>query len=396
MQRRTFLLRAATFTIITIVIIFTILTASLSLSGCAKQRSPPYEELKQQTQRQILKSEIIEEDAEAADTAAEEETETVGEEKTNEKETKTGEEEAEIPEAEDIGGKIVVEPVREAARYEKAEPEPSKEEKDSCGCSFTWDPVCGIDGKTYVNKCLFQCFGNSLDLIKTNSKCPKKQGPPDIYVDDIEFNYEADKWNAAYCWRMMYRESGIRYCKNLIVNGRVDEEPEPLRGNWLDSSHLVDDLKGKKDSYTIKLNTGQQAENEEYDILFQPLFEPGRYRLSFWAKNGISANNDWKVRLTLKDWWDTKPRPPGVKGCYKVWTYINGNEHFFEGLPNKWRHYHYEFNIPVNLEEWDSNQRVSEECEYDWDMIPHGYAIQITGPTIGEAWFDDFVLEKIK
>lgn len=334
------------------------------------------------------------EDAEETDEDTEEETGEADEE-IAEEETESAAEPEEEPESEQEPEDIVVEPVREAAVYEEAEGEPSKKERDSCGCSFTWDPVCGIDGKTYINECLFQCFGNSKDLIQSVSQCPKKQGPIDIYVDDFEFSYEADKWNGGYCWRQMWRESGIRYCENLIVDGRVDNTPEPLRGNWLDESHLVMDKSGKKDSNTIKLGVGQQATNEEYDVMFQPLFEEGRYVFSFWARQDIAANNDWKVKLTLRDWWEDKPRPPGVQSCYKVSTEIRCEEHFIEGQPNKWRHYHYEFDVPLDLEEWHSQKRMTGDCEYEWDMIPHGYAIEITGPIIGDAWFDDFSLMKI-
>jgi hypothetical protein len=215
-------------------------------------------------------------------------------------------------------------------------------------------------------------------------------------VDDFEFGYESDKWNGGYCWRQMWRESGLRYCENLIVDGRVDNEPVPLRGNWLDEAYLVMDKSGKKDSNTIKLGVGDQVTNEEYDVMFQPLFEEGRYVFSFWARQDVSANNDWKVKLTLRDWWEDKPRPPGVKSCYKVSTEIRCNEHFIEDKPNKWRHYHYEFDVPLDLEEWHSQKRMTGDCEYEWDMVPHGYGIEITGPTIGDAWFDDFSLMKIE
>jgi hypothetical protein len=274
--------------------------------------------------------------------------------------------------------------------------EPTKEERGTCGCSFTWDPLCSKDGKTYINDCLFKCFGKSNSDIQTNSQCPKKKSAIDIYTDDTKTDYEADEWNGGYCWRQMYRETGIRYCKNIVVNGRVNTEPKPLRGNWLDESHLVMDRQGRADSYTIKLKTGEQATNEEFEILYQLVFEPGRYRLSFWARQDIAANNDWKSRFILKDWWDTKPMPPGINGCYVVLTDINANEHYIETMPDEWRKYNYEFDVPINTTQWTSSTRVSADCEYEWDYVPHGYRIELTGPTAGYAMFDDFVIEKIK
>jgi len=289
-----------------------------------------------------------------------------------------------------------VEPVRDRARYRTPDPSPSDEEKDTCGCSFKWDPVCGKDKKTYINRCMYECFGYSADDISVNAQCPKKNSTIKIFVDDIELGYEKDKWNGGYCWRDMYEATGIRYCENIIVNGRVNEEPEPSRGNWLDDAHLTMDKEGRKDSYTIKLETGQQATNEEYNLNVQPIFENGRYRFSFWARQDLTANNDWKVKLTLMDWWDEKPRPLGVEGCYKLMIEINGDEHFMDALPTEWRHYHYEFDVPLNMTQWSSQQRVSADCEYDWDMVPHGYGIEVTAPTIGYAMFDEFSLVKIK
>ncbi len=291
---------------------------------------------------------------------------------------------------------VVVTPVDEPAQYEEAEADPSDEEKDNCGCSFRWDPLCGRDGRTYINRCLYQCFGGDLDDIEMNSRCPKVQSPIDIYTDDIEYDYEKDKWNGGYCWRSMWRDTGTRYCRNLIVNGRVNKEPEPAAGNWLDEEHLVLDRQGRADSHTIKLETGQQATNEEYELTVQPLFEKGRYRLSFWARQDVAANNDWKVKLTLKDWWESKPKPVGVEGCYEVMTEIDAQKVYIEDLPKEWKHYHYEFDVPLELEQWTSYERRGSDCEYEWDMTPHGYGIEITAPTIGYAMFDDFVLEKIE
>jgi len=287
-------------------------------------------------------------------------------------------------------------PSDSGARYTEAEPEPSSEEKDNCGCSFTWDPLCGRDGKTYINKCIYQCFGNSLDDIKTNSQCPKKQGPVKIWSDDVEIDYDTDKWNGGYCWRQMWQESGIRYCENLIVNGRVNEEPSPVLGNWLDEEHMAQDREGRADSSSIHIKTGDQVKNEEYIFEAQPVFEEGTYRFSFWAREDVASNNDWKVRLVLKDWWESKPRPVDVQGCYELMTEVNANEVHIESPPNNWHHYHYEFSVPLDMEQWDSQSRVSSDCEFEWDMVPHGYGITVTGPTIGEAWFDDFSLEKME
>jgi hypothetical protein len=359
--------------------IFCILIISLLVLGCSQQFAPPAKEMP----------------AEADESAEDNESEAGEEEEAEEfADIELEEEGPESVEAEPE--EIVVEPVREKARYEETAPEPTKQEKDTCGYSFRWDPVCGKDGKIYLNRCLFQCFGNDLEEIEINSQCPKKESPIDIYVDDMETDYETDKWNGGYCWRQMYRESGIRYCKNLLVNGRINTAPEPARGNWLDEEHLVLDKGGRKDSHAIRLETGEQVSNEEFDMLFQPLFEEGRYKFSFWARQDIAANNDWQVKLVLKDWWDKKPRPVGVTGCYEVSTDINADEHFIEELPNKWRHYHYEFDVPLELEQWSSYERAASECEYEWDMTPHGYRLELTGPTIGYAMFEDFVLEKIK
>jgi Kazal-type serine protease inhibitor domain len=362
--------------LMTIIVILVLL-----ISGCSQWQTEAAPQSKQ------LKSTPVEEKAPANETPKT--TEEAAEEKTAEAaETQEQEEE-----------EITVTPAPETParpRYTQPAASPSKEEKGTCGCSFTWDPVCGKDGKTYVNKCLFQCFGKELDEIQTNSQCPKKTGPIDIYTDDAKIEYEADKWNGGYCWRQMYRESGIRYCKNIIVNGRVNTEPAPLKGNWLDDSHLVMDRQGRDESHTIKLKTGEQATNEEFELLYQPVFEPGRYRLSFWARQDIAANNDWKAKLILKDWWDTKPAPPGINGCYLVSTDINANEHYIETQPDEWRKYNYEFDIPLNLTQWTSYTRVSADCEYEWDYTPHGYRLELTGPTVGYAMFDDFLLEKVK
>ena len=349
--------------------------------GCAQQYVAPPE-----------KEDVSEEPASVEEPVAEPDPvedveDEVDEENVAELELEVSEEEVE---------EVVVTPVKPPAKYVEPEDEPSSVEKDSCGCSFSWDPVCGHDGKTYINRCIYQCFGGDLEDVAHSSQCPKKKGPIKIYTDDIEFDYETDAWNGGFCWRQMWGESGVRYCKNIIVNGRVNEEPIPARGNWLDEDLLVYDWKSRSDSSTIKLFTGDQIKNEEYNMSFQPLFEKGRYKLSFWARQDIAANNDWQVKLTLKDWWEKKPMPIGVFGCYEMDTEINGDEHFFEELPNRWRHYHYEFDVPLVMEQWTAFERESSECEYEWDMIPHGYGIEITAPTIGYAMFDDFVLEKIE
>jgi len=291
---------------------------------------------------------------------------------------------------------VAVEPVHEPVRYTEPDPEPSSVEADTCGCSFRWDPLCGNDGKTYLNQCLFKCKGFSEDDIDKNSQCPKKKSPIKIYADDAEFDYETDEWNGGFCWRQMYRDSGIRYCKNMIVNGRVNEDPEPLRGNWLDEDHLVDDFRGRAHTSTIKLATGEQARNEEYDMAFQPFFETGKYRLSFYARQDVSAFNDWTVEFEVKDWWDSKPRPVGVTGCYRMFTVIDAQDVYIDVGPNKWRHYHYDFDVPLDTTQWTGFERAASDCEYEWNNVPGGYGLTLTGPTVGDAWFDDFHLEKIE
>jgi hypothetical protein len=354
----------------------------LLISGCSQWQAGSAPQSRQ------LKSAPVEKEA-PADSAVEA-PEVVAEKKT------TGA--AEPEEKEGAGEDITVTPVPQESksRYTQPSAEPSEDEKDVCGCSFTWDPICGKDGKTYINECMFTCFGKGDDDIQSSSQCPKKKSPVDIYTDDTKVDYEPDEWNGGYCWRQMYRETGIRYCKNIIVNGRVNDEPAPLRGNWLEDSHLTMDRQGRAGSYTVKLKTGGQATNEEFEMLYQPVFEPGRYRLSFWARQDIAANNDWKARLMLKDWWEAKPSPPGVNGCYVVSTDINANENYISTLPNEWRKYNYEFDVPINTTQWTTSTRVSSDCEYEWDYVPHGYRLELTGPTIGYALFDDFLLEKIK
>jgi hypothetical protein len=358
-----------------------LLIAALVLSGCT-QYVPP-------DQRPIDSGNI------SSKAVEKNETKDAGTETPAKDTTGTAEKETGTAQKTTASESVVVTPVPEKPIYEESEPEPSSVEKDTCGCSFRWDPVCGKDGKTYLNQCLFRCFGNDVSEIENNGQCKKKQGAL-IYADDFEMEYESKKWNGGYCWRQMYQDSGIRYCKSLLVNGRIDDEPKPARGNWLDEKHLVLDKAGRKDSHTIKLATGEQATNEEFNMLFQPLFEDGRYRFSFWARQDIAANNDWIVSFTVRDWWEEKPRPVGVLGCYRVTTDIRADEHYIHNRPNDWKHYHYEFDAPLNLSQWQVHKRRSAECEYSWDQIPHGYRIEVTGPTVGEAWFDDFSLIKTK
>ncbi|MBW2963994.1 hypothetical protein KY363_00905 [Candidatus Woesearchaeota archaeon] len=290
---------------------------------------------------------------------------------------------------------IYVQPVPETKAFKPAEPTTlNTTEKDTCRCSFTWDPICSTDGKTYINHCLFKCFGRTEEELESSNQCPKKNDG--VYTDDIKIEYDEKKAYGGYCWRQMWRSEDVRECRNIIVNGRLDDAPAPAGGNWLNQQHLVSDLFGTKDSYSIKLATGMQATNEEYNTTYQPLFEKGRYMLSFWARQDVAANNDWKVTLTLRDWWDYAPRPTGVKGCYEISREIDADEVYIEVKPNEWRHYHFEFDVPLKLGDWTSYMRESPECEYSWDMVPHGYGIEVLGPTVGDAYFDDFSLVKVE
>ncbi len=331
------------------------------LSGCEKEQKP--------------EPTIIEVEVPAEDETAQE---------SPEEQTEAAEEKTEAPE------QTSVTPVPERSRYKLAEPAPSKTPRDYCGCSFTWDPVCGNDKKTYINDCIFKCFGHTMDELGSNSQCPMRKSEPNIYTDDLEMKYDSYKWNGGYCWREMLFDAGIRECKNIIVNGRVNKLPAPARGNWLEAEHLTLDKEGESESYAIKLVPGFQASNEEYNTSFQPLFEKGKYSFTFWARQDSVANNDWRVKLTLKDWWESKPMANGVKGCYILSTTVRAEEVYIDTLPNRWRRYNYEFDVPLNLSQWETSSRESADCEYNWDMIPHGYRIDATGPTIGSAYFDDF------
>lgn len=39
-----------------------------------------------------------------------------------------------------------------------------------CDCGYEWEPVCGVDGLTYNNKCLAKCFKKQ---IKRKGECKK-------------------------------------------------------------------------------------------------------------------------------------------------------------------------------------------------------------------------------
>ncbi|MFC1741654.1 Kazal-type serine protease inhibitor [Nanoarchaeota archaeon] len=294
----------------------------------------------------------------------------------------SSEEKSVVSEEEDVE-KSVETPVKTAA-----------EEADTCGCSFTWDPVCGIDAKTYINECLFRCAGNSLELLNINNQCPKKGGTIKIYADDFKISYESDKSNGAYCWRQMLRNEGLRHCDNIITNGRINIGPEPLNGNWIDPENLVFDKFGRKESYSFELEVGDMKSNEEYGISYQPLFEKGEYMFSFWARQDIVAGNDWKVKLILRDWSKGDGKPDGVESCYEVSTEIDAQDVYIDVRPNKWRHYHYVFDVPLKTVQWQKGKRDSSSCEYPWDQVPHGYRVEVEGPSFGRAWFDDFSLMK--
>jgi hypothetical protein len=360
----------------------------LALSGCNKYSKPA--ETEEKPVESAEKTGIIASSPKNQN-SAEQNSSITAEQKTQETTddpAKTEEETAgNVPKEE-----LSVTPVVEKQGYVTAQPNQPTGEVITCGCGFSWDPVCGNDGKTYINRCIFQCFGNDLKNIKSNTQCPKKQTNVDIYTDDLAIDYETDKENGGYCWRNMTKGMGLRRCDNLIVNGRANIGPAPTLGNWLDTRYVVDDKKARKDSYSIKLERGWKVVNEEYNTTFQPLFTKGRYTFSFWAREDAGSNNDWNVKLTLRDWNNQAPKPGGMKSCYTLTTQINSNEVYIETGPDEWRHYHFEFDVPLDLTQWSVYERESALCEYNWDMMPHGYRIEAEGPSFGRAYFDDFSL----
>jgi hypothetical protein len=224
---------------------------------------------------------------------------------------------------------------------------------------------------------------------------------PAIYVVDTEREFGPDRWNGGYCWRDMYdslskRTGDIRRCDNIIVNGQFYYEPTPAECNWLDQSHLMMDWKGEKNEYTLFLTKGQTAVNSEYNESFMPLFEKGRYRLSFQARQDSNALNDWKVKLTLQDWWSKTSAPDGLDNCYTFAETLDAQEIYIDMLPHKWKRYNFEFDLPIDETAWQEYTKVTPGCAYAWNGMPNGYKIEVTGPSLGTAYFDDFALERIE
>lgn len=236
------------------------------------------------------------------------------------------------------------------------------------------------------------------------------------------------------CWRHGRR------CENLVVNGGVDPAPagsswkeavlegfDPLVGPWEHGMDLAKDRLGDPESRSLLFAPGERdtAVNDEYLTAFHPKYKPGTYRFSFWVREDAHslANNNWTVRLKVRDWWTSwSGLEPGMfipslqdgisEGAFNCYV---ANKTLRRPSPDgatTWRQVSMEFTVPLVGSQWDEISSI-ETCTdsaghtiHPYDpatIIPGGYAIVIFpngpggGPSAGgEIRFDDFAIERME
>lgn len=226
-------------------------------------------------------------------------------------------------------------------------------------------------------------------------------------VDQTAVTQEPVILNGDHCWRDDNHDGNWRRCSNMIINPGMDPNgPIPAVGDWITGTDFDSDRQNNSSSKSLKLSGAANAAlNDEYNEHFQPLYSAGVYEFSFWIKEDAASaqNNDWTVRLKIRDWWQGGNMPAGARRCYGANNFIRR----IGSAVNQWQRYAFTFNVPIQAEQWNEDISIwPEGCidnnrnpiqPYDpATIIPSGYAIIINGNSNGQMqgniWLDDFAL----
>lgn len=239
----------------------------------------------------------------------------------------------------------------------------------------------------------------------TSQKPGNLQSSSQVTVDQTAVTQEPTILNGDHCWRDDNRDGNWRRCTNMIINPGMDPNgPIPAVGNWVTGTTLDTDRQNNSASRSLRLSSSTSSVNDEYNEHFQPLYSPGVYEFSFWQKEDSASvqNNDWTVRLKVRDWWDGE-MPAGARRCY-------GANHFVHRVGSavgQWQRYSFTFNVPIQESQWDGGISTWPEGCVDSNrnqiqpydpatFVPSGYAIVINGNSNdqmqGNIWLDDFAL----
>lgn len=90
-------------------------------------------------------------------------------------------------------------------------PYPAQKEREPCACPDVYDPVCGSDGKTYANECELNCekrYNTDLTVVKSGS-CDE------VIVMDVE---EREPCNCPLNYDPVCGSDGVTYPNECLFD----------------------------------------------------------------------------------------------------------------------------------------------------------------------------------